>query len=120
VLVWNLALDKDAGPHLGGCMKCRGLVTIGSRTGEVTRNDDYYVIAHASRFVRQGAQRIEWSETASGLDNVAFRNSDDGSIVLIGANSATNARTMSVRCNGRLFQYTIPARSVATFVWAEI
>jgi glucosylceramidase len=33
---------------------------------------------------------------------------------------ATNARTMSVQCNGRLFQYTMPARSVATFVWAEI
>jgi glucosylceramidase len=120
VLLWNLALDENAGPHLGGCMNCRGLVTINSRTGEVTRNDDYYVIAHASRFVRQGAQRIESSEAASGLDNVAFRNPDDGSIVLIVANSATNARTMSVRCNGRLFQYTIPARSVATFVWAEI
>jgi glucosylceramidase len=120
VLLWNLALDENAGPHLGGCMNCRGLVTIDSRTGEVTRNDDYYVIAHASRFVRQGAQRIESSEAASGLDNVAFRNPDDGSIVLIAANSATNARTMSVRCNGRLFQYTMPARSVATFVWAEI
>ena len=120
VLLWNLVLDKDAGPHLGGCMNSRGLVTIDSRTGEVTRNDDYFVIAHASRFVRRGAQRIESSESASGLDNVAFRNSDDGSTVLIAANSATNARTISMRCNGRLFQYTIPARSVATFVWVEI
>jgi glucosylceramidase len=120
VLLWNLALDENAGPHLGGCMNCRGLVTIDSGTGEVARNDDYYVIAHASRFVRQGAQRIESSEAAPGLDNVAFRNPDDGSIVLIVANSATNARAMSVRCVGRLFQYTMPARSVATFVWAEI
>ena len=101
-------------------MNCRGLITIDSRTGEVTRNDDYYVIAHASRFVRQGAQRVESSEAATGLDNVAFRNPDDGSIVLIAANSATSARTMSVQCNGRLFQYTMPSRSVATFVWAEI
>jgi glucosylceramidase len=119
VLLWNLALDENAGPHLGGCRNCRGLITIDSRTGEVTRNDDYYVIAHASRFVRQGAQRIESSEAAAGLENVAFRNTDDGSIVLIAANSATGARRMSVQCNGRLFQYTMPARSVATFVWTE-
>jgi glucosylceramidase len=120
VLLWNLALDENAGPHLGGCKNCHGLVKIDSRTGEVARNDDYYVIAHASRFVRQGAQRIESSEAVSGLDNVAFRNPDDGSIVLIAANSATGARMMSVQCNGRLFQYTMPARSVATFVWAEM
>jgi glucosylceramidase len=120
VLLWNLALDENAGPHLGGCKNCRGLITIDSRTGEFTRNDDYFVIAHASRFVRQGAQRIESSEAASGLENVAFRNPDDGSIVLIAANSANNAQTMSVQCNGRLFQYTMPARSVATFVWAEV
>jgi glucosylceramidase len=119
VLLWNLALDESAGPHLGGCTNCRGLITIDSRTGAVTRNDDYYVIAHASRFVHPGAQRIESNETDSGLDNVAFRNQDDGSIVLIAANSATNPRTVWVRCRDRQFQFTMPAQSVATFVWAQ-
>jgi glucosylceramidase len=119
VLLWNLALDQSAGPHLGGCTTCRGLVTIDSRTGEVTRNDDYYVIAHASRFVRPGAQRIESTDTDSGLANVAFQNPGDGSIVLIAANSATSPRTLSVRCRDREFQYTMPSQSVATFVWAQ-
>jgi glucosylceramidase len=95
------------------------LVTIDSRTGEVTRNDDYYVIAHASRFVRPGAQRIESTDTDSGLANVAFQNPGDGSIVLIAANSATSPRTLSVRCRDREFQYTMPSQSVATFVWAQ-
>jgi glucosylceramidase len=116
VLLWNLALDESAGPHLGGCTNCRGLITIDSRTGKVTRNADYYVIAHASRFVHPGAQRIESNETDSGLDNVAFRN-QDGSIVLIAANSATNPRTVLVRCREHEFQFTLPAQSVATFVW---
>ena len=119
VLLWNLALDESAGPHLGGCSNCRGLLTINSHTGEVTRNDEYYVIAHASRFVHQGAQRIESNETDSGLDNVAFRNQDDGSIVLIAANSATSPRAVLVRCRDREFQFTMPAQSVATFVWSQ-
>ena len=118
VLLWNLALDESAGPHLGGCTNCRGLVTINSRTGEVTRNDDYYVIAHASRFVHQGAQRIDSTETDSGLDNVAFRN-PDGSLVLIAANSAMSPRAVLARCRDREFQFTMPAQSIATFVWAE-
>ena len=116
-MLWNLALDESAGPHLGGCSNCRGLITIDSRTGKVTRNADYYVIAHASRFVHPGAQRIESNETESGLDNVAFRN-QDGSIVLIAANSATNPRAVLVRCRDREFQFTMPAQSVATFAWA--
>ena len=28
VLMWNLALDENHGPHLGGCKDCRGVVTI--------------------------------------------------------------------------------------------
>lgn len=119
VLLWNLALDESGGPHLGGCRNCRGLVTIDSRTGNVRRNDEYYVIAHASRFVRPGAQRIESNETDGGLANVVFRNEDDGSIVLIAANSATSPRAMLVRCRDREFRYTMPERSVATFEWTQ-
>ena len=58
VLLWNLALDEKYGPHLGGCGDCRGVVTIDSRTGAVTRNPDYYALGHLSRFVPQGARRI--------------------------------------------------------------
>jgi glucosylceramidase len=118
VVLWNLALDQSAGPHLGGCTNCRGLVTIDSRTGEVTRNDEYYVIAHASRFIRPGAQRIESNETDSQLANAAFLN-PDGSLVLILANSATNPRALSVRCRDREFRYTMLGESVATLVWAQ-
>jgi glucosylceramidase len=119
VLLWNLALDESNGPHLGGCRNCRGLVMIDSRTGEVRRNPEYYVIAHASRFVHPGAQRIGSSEADAGLANVTFRNQDDGSIVLIAANSAASPREMLVRCLDREFRYTMPERSVATFVWTQ-
>jgi glucosylceramidase len=119
VLLWNLALDESHGPHQGGCGMCRGLVTIDSRTGQVTRNPEYYVIAHASRFVHPGAQRIESTETDAGLDNVAFRNPDDGSLVLIVANSVAADRPVRVRCGDREFQLTVQGGSIATFVWNQ-
>jgi glucosylceramidase len=118
VLLWNLALDEKDGPHLGGCNDCRGVVTIDSRSGAVTRNVEYYALAHASRFVRPGARRIASSSGYDGLDTVAFRNADDGSIALLVANSARQPRHFAVRLKGRSFSYTLPAASVATFTWS--
>ncbi|HVR81212.1 MAG TPA: glycoside hydrolase family 30 beta sandwich domain-containing protein [Luteimonas sp.] len=117
VLFWNLALDEKAGPHAGGCDTCRGVVTIHTADGSVTRNDEYYALAHASRFVRPGAYRIHSGAGQAEVDNVAFRNADDGSIVLIVTNSAGASRRFSVASLGRTFEYALPAKSLATFVW---
>lgn len=118
VLMWNLALDENHGPHLGGCKDCRGVVTIDSRTGAVTRNLEYYALAHASRFVRPGAQRIASTGEVVQLQSVAFRNADDGSRVLIVCNSSAQLRRFSVREAGRTFVAELPPTSVATYVWA--
>jgi glucosylceramidase len=117
VLMWNIALDENHGPHLGGCGDCRGVVTINSKTGEVTRNFDYYALAHASRFVRPGAHRIASTAGVDGLESVAFQNADDHSVVLIVLNAANVSRRFSVSQGGQTFAYTMADASVATFVW---
>jgi len=117
VVLWNLALDESHGPHAGGCTDCRGVVTIDSATGAVTRNVEYYVLGHASRFVRPGAHRIESTTGVKGLESVAFQNADDGSLALIVLNSARRQRQFSVSVVGQSFQYALPAGAVATFVW---
>lgn len=117
ILLWNLALDENRGPHAGGCATCSGVVTIDSRDGKVTRNDEYYVLAHASRFVRPGAQRIDSTDTGGeGVDNVAFGNVD-GSRVLIIVNSAPKSQAISVHLEGRDYRHLLAPRSLATLVW---
>lgn len=116
VLMWNLALDPTYGPHRGGCNDCRGVVTIDPATGQVTRNIEYYAFGHASRFVQKGARRVASSGEVPGLDHVAFTN-PDGSTVVVVSNSAAQPRRFSVQGPGRRFGYTLPAGSVATFVW---
>jgi len=117
VLMWNLALDENDGPHLGGCTDCRGVVTINSKTGAITRNMEYYAFAHASRFVRQGAQRIASNSDLDGLDSVAFQNPDQ-SIVLIVSNAAKAERRFSVGFGGQRFAYALPVSAVVTLRWA--
>ena len=116
VLLWNLALDEHQGPHTGGCGNCRGVVTIDS-SGAVHRNEEYYALAHASRFVRPGARRIASSSGVDGLESVAFRNPDDGSKALIVVNTGPTERSFAVRAGGRGFQYALASDAVATFRW---
>lgn len=116
VLMWNLALDEHHGPHTGGCGNCRGVVTIDSATGVVTRNEEYYALGHASRFVPPGARRIASTARAGAVETVAFRN-PGGAIVVIAANPDTTGTTVRVRHGQRAFTATLPARSVATFRW---
>ena len=111
--MWNLALDEQHGPHTGGCGNCRGVVTIRS-DGTVQRNEEYYALAHASRFVRPGARRVASSSAAGGIESAAFRNGD-GSRILIVVNINADATTFVVRAGGRAFRYALPAGAVATF-----
>lgn len=118
VALWNLALDEHDGPHLGGCGNCRGVITINSATGFVTRNVEYYALAHASEFVRPGAHRIASSTDVGGLQTVAFKNADDGTKVLIVLNTAAGEVSFAVRSAGKVILYALPAGAVATFRWS--
>lgn len=116
VLMWNLALDENYGPHAGGCGDCRGVVRIDSRTGAVERNQEYYAFGHASRFVRPGARRIASQEPA-GLSAAAFVN-PDGQRVLIVLNEAAAPAAFHIREGDRSAAAELPPRTAATYVWS--
>jgi glucosylceramidase len=114
VLEWNLATDAGFGPHTnGGCNTCKGALTISS--GNVVRNVSYYIIAHASKFVRPGAIRIA-STDVSNLPNVAFKNTN-GSKVLIVLNNTGNTQDFNLQFNGKIVTSTLNNGAVATYVW---
>ena len=115
---WNLALDENHGPHSGGCDECKGVVTIDSATGTVSRNDEYYAFAHFSRFVLPGAVRVKSGNTNAGIHEVAFQNPHGGTVVLVAVNGNTATNRLSVKQGSLRFQYDLPASSVATFEWA--
>jgi glucosylceramidase len=116
VLLWNLALDENHGPHSGGCGDCRGVVTIDSKTGTVTRNPEYYALAQASRFVAPGAWRIASDSRTDGVETVAYAN-PDGTRILLAFNAGKDAADVAVQSEGRHFAYRLPANAAATFRW---
>ncbi len=48
--------------------------------------------------------------------NVAFRNTDGSSVLLV-LNSTNEPRTFAVHAGNGYFRYLLPAGSVATFRW---
>jgi len=115
VLEWNLAADQNYGPHtVGGCSECLGAYTINGTA--VTKNTSYYIIAHASKFVRPGSVRVS-SNIPGNLQNVAFV-TPTGQKVLIVLNNQANSETFTVQFNGKNFSVTMNGYAVATFVWS--
>jgi glucosylceramidase len=114
VLLWNLAADPKNNPHTdnGGCGMCQGAITIDGNV--VSRNLAYYVVAHASKFVRPGSVRIA-STSLDALPNVAFR-TPEGKRVLLVVNAGQSPQTFNIR-NGKLMTATLNAGAVATYIW---
>ncbi|HEV2637972.1 MAG TPA: glycoside hydrolase family 30 beta sandwich domain-containing protein [Actinocrinis sp.] len=120
VVNWNIALNQDNGPHVGGCATCTGILTIGPGD-TVTPDAEYYALGQLSRFVKPGAVRI--GSTSFGTTgwngevmDVAFKN-PDGSTVLVAHNENDNPQTFAVQEGTEQFTYTLPGDSLATFVW---
>jgi len=113
-LEWNLAADANQKPHTpGGCTLCLGALTINGST--VTKNVAYYIIAHASKFVRPGSRRI-YSSTVNNLQNVAFK-TPDGKKVIIVLNKSTVAQSFNLKYNGKQVTTSLNAGSTGTYVW---
>jgi glucosylceramidase len=115
VLEWNLASNPELTPHTdrGGCDRCLGAITIDG--DNVTRNPAYYIIAHASKFVRPGSVRID-SRTLEVLPNAAFV-APSGKKVLIVLNSGQTSLTFDIQWQGKRCRSTLKSGAVGTYVW---
>lgn len=116
-LLWNLALDPAHGPHKGGCGDCRGVVTIDPRAGAVTRNVEYYVLGHASRYVLPGAWRVGVARRGGGIEAAAFLNRDGSRVAILHRTKGDGPVTLAI--DGRRYTLPLAEGSVATLRWRQ-
>lgn len=115
-LLWNLALDPKHGPHTGGCEDCRGVVTVDPATGAVTRNVEYYVLGHASRFVLPGAYRVATRTRGDQVEAAAFINRDGSRVAIVHRKSGDGPVTIAL--DGERYSIAMPSGSVVTLRWS--
>ena len=115
ITAWNLALDETGKPNIGP-FQCGGVVTINSKSREISYSGQYWAFAHYSRFIRRGARRIDSQCHAAGLDHVAFEN-PDGKCVLILTNTGAS-RDCQVRLGEKAASVSLSPNSVTTVEWS--
>lgn len=122
VIVWNLMLDSDQGPHggPGACATCYGAVDVDNTNYDtVTRNSHYYIIAHLASVVKPGAVRIGTSGyTENGISYAAFENTD-GTYAFVLCNGKSEAKNVTVDDGTHHFTYEVPAKSVMSYRWKK-
>jgi glucosylceramidase len=79
-MYWNMVLNETGKSQWG--WKQNSMITIDSKTREVTYNPEFYLMKHFSYFIKPGANKIETSDK----NCLAFKNPD--SIVVVYYNSA--------------------------------
>jgi glucosylceramidase len=111
IVSWNVLLDENGKPNIGP-FRAGGVVTINSKTGELTRSGQYWAFAHYSKVVQRGARVIGSQGDLDGIDHVAFENPDGTRALVI-----TNRKgQQSVECEieGQRLGLTLDRDSVTT------
>ena len=105
---WNLANDPSYGPHTpGGCTECLGALTISGQ--DITRNQSYYIVMQAARFVPAGSIRLG-IDVPEGIQAAAFKRPDGKTVLLI--QNEGRKKNLSVE----KLNLEIPAESVLTII----
>jgi glucosylceramidase len=114
-VAWNLLLNEKGGPNLGP-FSCGGVVTIDSKTQQLTRSGQYWAMAHYSKTVQRGARVIASSSSPPGVEHVAFAN-PDGTFVLVVTNQGKD-RDIRCKVQDKSLSASLPADSILTLQWA--
>jgi glucosylceramidase len=123
-IYWNAILNEEGGPWLVSPIHGDGegnsqasVVVIDRNQHTVTYSGLYYYLAHFSKFVRPGAQRIgTGGSLPNGVRVVSFQNAD-GTIVTELMNSTPAPVETEVDWHGQSLTLTLPPVSISTLKW---
>ncbi|HEU5075064.1 MAG TPA: glycoside hydrolase family 30 protein [Polyangiaceae bacterium] len=106
---WNMVLDHE-GFNLDEVRPWpqNAMLAVNKSTGELNVTPYYYVFRHVAQYVEVGAVRVGINGNA-----LAFKNSDN-SVVAIMFNEGSSASDATLSVDGRMVQFSIPARGWAT------
>ncbi len=106
---WNTSLIKGGISRWGWAQN--SLVVVDPDTKTYNYSNEYYLLKHASHFVKPGAQKLD----ASGeyKDVLAFVNPDKSVVVLI-FNQDQADKSVNIKVNGKVYSPKLAANSIST------
>lgn len=119
ICVWNLLLDENGRPDITDPprpMRRDGLVSIDSKTKELTYSGNYFAFPHYSKLMQRGARIFASSGDLSGIDHVAAENPDKSRVLVL---TNRNNAEIQVHCKlgEQVLRAALPSDSITSFVW---
>ena len=111
---WNMVLDKQGGPNWFKNW-CGAPILVDPEADEVYLTPLYYTMAHFSKFIRPGAQRIGWKCDDDSLLVTAARNTD-GSMALIILNQGEEAKNIQLALGDSKSSFSIDGKALQTVI----
>lgn len=114
IVSWNLVLDENGKPNIGP-FSCGGLVTLNSRTHEVTRSGQFCAFAHYAKAIQRGARVFASWGDLENIDHIAVENPDRSRVLVL----TNKGREQAVQCtlSDQSLALTLPPDSITTLVW---
>lgn len=111
---WNMVLDRQGGPNWFENW-CVAPVIVDPDKDEVYFTPIYYTLAHFSRFIRPGAQRIGFEQSDEALMVTAAEN-PDGSVIAVVFNQDTEPKHFTLKLGEKSTAVTISGQAVQTII----
>jgi len=114
---WNMVLDRQGGPNWFGNW-CVAPVIVDPEADEVYFTPLYHTMAHFSKYIRPGAQRIGFDLADEELMATAVQN-PDGSLAVVVLNQTTRGRSLTVSLGKQTTHLQISPQAIQTIVFSK-
>lgn len=115
---WVAVLDENRKPNNGPFAASETVLTLDSKSRTVRPSRDYHLYGQFMKHIQRGARRLDSQPSSHDLAQVAFRN-PDGSSVLVLAHPADGEATVRVEAGLTHFTLRLPSQSVVTCRWQD-
>ncbi len=113
---WNLMLDETGGPnHVGNY--CDAPIIADTQNDKVYFNSSYYAIGHFSKYIDEGAHRIESQSDHPFVKSVVFEN-PNGEIIVVLQNETEEDSDLNLQLRDHHTTIKITKRSIITLTIA--
>ena len=111
---WNMVLDTKGGPNWFKNW-CIAPVIVDPEKDEVYFTPLYYTMAHFSKFIRPGAERIGFESSDKDLLITAAKN-PDGSIAVVVFNQESESKNFNLSLNDNAIDLQISGQAIQTII----
>lgn len=115
IIAWNYALDEKGNPNIGP-FKCAGLVTVDSRTREISHSGQFWAFHHFSGHIKPGA-RVLNSAGVPDVQHVFARNPNGGFAAVL-TNRSVQQKNLSLDVAGQSVNVDLAPDSITTLEWS--